>query len=1265
MASKMIKGITIEIGGNTTKLGQAIDNSEKKTRSLQAELRQVERLLKFDPSNVELLNQKQTILTQSIEETSARLEILKKSQEQVNEQYKKGEIGEEQLRAFQREITKTENSLNSMQKELNETNKSISLIGENDGIKKNTKSIEEATNELNELGNSAKETVNKVAVGAGAIGVAVATGMGYALKITTDFDKALNTLATRTGATKQQMDQLDESMTKVYKNNFGNSIQDVAESMATVRANTKLMGEGLEEATEYALLMRDTFEFDVNESSRTAKMLMDQFGLSAKSAYSLIAQGAQNGLDKNGDLLDTINEYAVHYKQLGLTAEEFFNSLINGSQNGTFSVDKLGDAYKEFGIRVKDTAESTTEGFELLNLNADEMRKKFAKGGEVAKKATQETVTALFALNDEVKRNQAGVDLFGTMWEDLGEDAIKSLMNVNGAVSTTSKALENINDQKYDDLGNQLQELGRTIEADVAVPIGEELKPVVEDAIGFVKENAPQIKELITNIAYATGDLVGWLIDNSDAVLTTIGGITAGFMAWKAYSVIDSIIVALQTYKTAQEAATLAQLAFNTALNASPVMMAVTALGFFAGAIGALTIKTAMEKDEHEKNMLAIEEETKKRDESLQKQREQIESGTGEISHLQNLNIELRSLVDENGKVKEGYENRVQFILSQLNPALGLELQLVDGQVQGYKELGDNINLLLEKKKAQIILEAQLPAYQEAVNNATEKQIEANKLNAEIVENNSKLKELENKLIKEYGENWKKSYSALSSSIGQQWSTLQADTIKKEQEYEKQNKLLKGYYDDITLYEINASKIQKGDMQSLMEVEQSVVTGKAQNNEERKRLLNDQLDAQKSFLSELERMYDESQDDEYLILIEGQKEKIRITEETINGMSQTVESGNEKTKTAYKNNSKAGVEGIKETKEDHKTAGAENADAYNEGVSSKKENSKKAGKDLADQDKEGKKSTKEDHKTAGAENANAYNEGVSSKKENSKKAGKDLADQDKEGKKSTKEDHKTAGAENAEAYKKGVDSKKETAKTAGSNLGLGTAGGIKGMVENALQAGLMFSGNIVQGINRSEENAKKAGLRLRNMGLQGYKSMANDFVNAGINSADGIKSGIDQRKGSLWSAMSGLGTSMLTAFKKSLDINSPSKKFKQAGINAVEGVALAIDENADMAIDSTQNMANGMLRTINGMQLDRSISASLSLDGVTSNIYDSQYALNEKVNTLINVVNEYLPYIAKNAGKDIYLDGELVSQSLVSTMDIKLAEIADLKSRGG
>ena len=83
----------------------------------------------------------------------------------------------------------------------------------------------------------------------------------------------------------------------------------------------------IKDLAKNAILLRDTFDFDVNESIRSANMLMEQFGISGDEAYTLIAQGAQKGLDKNGDLLDTVNEYAVHYKQLGYTSEEFFNSL--------------------------------------------------------------------------------------------------------------------------------------------------------------------------------------------------------------------------------------------------------------------------------------------------------------------------------------------------------------------------------------------------------------------------------------------------------------------------------------------------------------------------------------------------------------------------------------------------------------------------------------------------------------------------------------------------------------------------------------------------------------------------------------------------------------------------------------------------------------------------------------------------------------------------------------------------------------------------
>ena len=83
-------------------------------------------------------------------------------------------------------------------------------------------------------------------------------------------------------------------------------------------------------------------------------MMMKQFGVTSDEAFNLIAQGAQNGLDKNGNLLDSINEYSVHFKQLGFDAEDMFNMFSNGAKAGVFDVDKLGDAVKEFGIRCKD-----------------------------------------------------------------------------------------------------------------------------------------------------------------------------------------------------------------------------------------------------------------------------------------------------------------------------------------------------------------------------------------------------------------------------------------------------------------------------------------------------------------------------------------------------------------------------------------------------------------------------------------------------------------------------------------------------------------------------------------------------------------------------------------------------------------------------------------------------------------------------------------------------------------------------------------------
>ena len=129
MASSKIKGITVEIGGDTTKLGKAIVDAEKNSKSLQGELRQVEKLLQFDPGNTELLAQKQRILTQAVEETTSKLKTLRQAEAQVVEQFERGDIGEDQLRAFQREIVKTEKELNDFEGKLGGTEKGLKDVG--------------------------------------------------------------------------------------------------------------------------------------------------------------------------------------------------------------------------------------------------------------------------------------------------------------------------------------------------------------------------------------------------------------------------------------------------------------------------------------------------------------------------------------------------------------------------------------------------------------------------------------------------------------------------------------------------------------------------------------------------------------------------------------------------------------------------------------------------------------------------------------------------------------------------------------------------------------------------------------------------------------------------------------------------------------------------------------------------------------------------------------------------------------------------------
>lgn len=578
-----IRGITIEIGGDTTKLGKALADSEKKSRSLQTELRAVQQSLKFNPTNVELLTQKQGLLTESISETSEKLDTLKEAEKQVIKQFEQGKVSEEQVRALQREIIKTENQLENMGEELKSTNKLMSDIAKGtreagESTADYEKRVESAKKELEDFGGKASEVVGAISTGVVALGASAVAGATYAVNLSAEFDKAFNTLQTQTGASAEEMQALNESMENIYKSNFGESIEDVAVSMATVKTQTKLTGSELEGATKNALLMRDVFGFEVNESIRAVNALMTQFGIDAETAYNLVAQGAQNGLNQNDDLMDVINEYSVHFSQLGLTSTDMFTMLSAGAETGTFSIDKLGDAVKEFGIRVKDGSDSSREAFEYLGYDADALFKVFSEGGQEASDMTRIIMDELANMPDGIEKTTAGVALFGTMWEDLGDTAIGALSGFDTELDYTRDALSSINETKYDDLGSAIQGLGRILQTDIAEPIGEEIKPVVEELIKYVKNNAPEIKETISDIKNQVLEFLSFVVDNGDVIVGIITGIGAGFVTWKVVSVIDGLVTAIKAFKLANEGATVAQWALNVAMDANPVGLIIVAI---------------------------------------------------------------------------------------------------------------------------------------------------------------------------------------------------------------------------------------------------------------------------------------------------------------------------------------------------------------------------------------------------------------------------------------------------------------------------------------------------------------------------------------------------------------------------------------------------------------------------------------------------------------------------------------------------------------
>lgn len=444
-------------------------------------------------------------------------------------------------------------------------------------------SVKQSTDALNKhlggIEKKAKDVTKALAVVGGAVLAGVGAAVGGLAKLGTEYDKATNQMAASTGLVGDELANMEKQLKDVYGNNFGEDMQDVADAMAEVYKQTKLTGDQLQYATEGAFALRDVFGYDVTETARASKAMMTNFGVSAEEAYGLIAAGAQNGLDFSGELIDSINEYSVQFAKLGFSADDMFTIFQKGADSGAWNLDKVGDAIKEFSIRSIDGSKTTTNAFKDLGLNADKMMATFAKGGKGAEDAFQKVVKKLIDVDDQVKRDEIGVALFGTMWEDLGVDAVKALADINGKAYDTEDALSKINDIKYNDLESAWEGIKRKLKvallpaaekvSDAFIELAPKIEKAIEDAaphfeklaesigpliekaielgekgIGFLAEKVQDIGPIIDDFVK---NKIQWLKDNIDWLIPVVGALVGVFVALKVVSAIGSAITAVGT----------------------------------------------------------------------------------------------------------------------------------------------------------------------------------------------------------------------------------------------------------------------------------------------------------------------------------------------------------------------------------------------------------------------------------------------------------------------------------------------------------------------------------------------------------------------------------------------------------------------------------------------------------------------------------------------------------------------------------------------
>lgn len=343
--------------------------------------------------------------------------------------------------------------------------------GMHDKFQKAGESISHVGNKMKDVGTNMTAGVSLPLAGIGAA----------AIKVASDFDTSQRNIQSSLGLTEKGAENLGKIAKETWKDGFGQSIEEVDQSLVKVYQNMKeVPHEELEEATKSAMTLGKTFDSDINEVTRGAGQLMNQFGISSKEAFDLFAAGGQEGLNFSNEMFDNVAEYAPLFKQAGFSANEMFTIMANGTRDGSYNLDYINDLVKEFGIRM--TEPKMLDNIKELSPETQKLYENFKQGKATSSDMFKAIIGDLQQVQDKSKQTELGKAIFGTKFEDMGNEVVLGLTNVNGALGDVDGSMKNMQKTQQEAFGVRWQKLVRTTMASLE-PLGKAIIDIAEVAL--------------------------------------------------------------------------------------------------------------------------------------------------------------------------------------------------------------------------------------------------------------------------------------------------------------------------------------------------------------------------------------------------------------------------------------------------------------------------------------------------------------------------------------------------------------------------------------------------------------------------------------------------------------------------------------------------------------------------------------------------------------------------------------------------------------